>query len=536
MSYYLYKRDSSSKTPEGKWKKVYSPLDEGSKTTYKTVGTYKITKPTVINLGGNGTVDDASANGMAKRSENAVGIGGDDVDLITIKYRLEPNIAIPRGTFNYDEAKDFVTNLLLPLAVDQNGNRLSLDLACKQMRLVTVDAYCYGNVAKNIIVSALIDQLGIKGYSADECLTIAKQLVCICYAPKYSEHKNYTYNFYIKSLNDPMFGLNYHNEKYGDDFSPKNLGCGLIEQSGDTVNLYTENLSIENDHDITNTTRNKKWKLIVDNDDEYSLTAEAASICHAAALEYAILNSFANFNSQTYVPFNLSVVAEDCQSIINVFNNSTKGQQLIAENQQKIDDYIKQNTEVPFKDVLKELGITEKQILSGEKPINKFMRDYKGIVIYNGQYKKIVELGRCYLNNFAKKRIATKTDVVALEIVHESGFILNNGDLILCRESKNMFYSALYAKLFQGLNLENSIKFEVQTINGVKCLKLSDNYGSINTPHKKLSELQTDWKAYNNCDLTISPSEGQRVVVQNICTQFNIDKKNILTNTLTLSV
>ncbi|MBQ3502889.1 MAG: hypothetical protein IJA72_04430, partial [Clostridia bacterium] len=174
--------------------------------------------------------------------------------------------------------------------------------------------------------------------------------------------------------------------------------------------------------------------------------------------------------------------------------------------------------------------------LSGEKPINKFVRDYKGIVIYNGLYKKIVELGRMYLNNFAKKRIATKTDVVALEICHECGFILNNGDLVLCRESKNMFYNALYAKLFQGLDLENSIKFEVVTINGEKCLKLSDNYGSLNTPHTKLTDLQNDWKSYQNCDLTITPSESQKVVIQNICTQFDVNKKDVLTSTSNLSV
>ena len=142
-----------------------------------------------------------------------------------------------------------------------------------------------------------------------------------------------------------MFGLLYHNEKYGDDFTPRNTGCGLVELDGNTVNLYTEKISSENDHDITRTIRSKNWELNVDEDDAYSLTAETASICHAAVLEYSILNSFNNFNSQTYVPFDILEIESGCKSIVNVINRTSQGQKLIAENQQKIDDYIKQNTE-----------------------------------------------------------------------------------------------------------------------------------------------------------------------------------------------
>lgn len=524
MSYSIYKRDSSGAE---KWQELYSSPSKMSYETYKANGTYKVTKPTVLNLGGNGTVDDASANGMAKRTENAVGLNGGDVDIISIKYRLDPNLVISKGVFNDVEAKDIAQNLLLPLALDDNKKRLPLDIACKQMRLVTIDAYCYGNKVKDIIANALFYQLANAGYNHDECHAIVKQLVCICYAPMYSEFENLTYNFYIKSFNDHMFGLNYHYEKYGNDFSPKNIGCGLIERVDDTVSLYTEHISNGNDHDISKIKRNKKWKLDVD-ESEYSFTAEAASICHAAALEYAILNSVENFNSNTYVPFDLNVIAEDCKSIINVFNNSERGQKIYAQNEQKIKDYIQETTEVPFKQVLKELGISEKDIVAGNRPINSFIKNYKGIIIYSGLYKKIKDNAKFHINNFAKKRIATKENVVSLEICHESGFILNNGDLMPSENRAQTYYNSLYAKVFEGFNLQDSIKFEVVDICGKRHLMLSDNYGSHDTTFTKISDLRAEWKAYENCDLTVSPNKEQEIVIKNICTQFNIKEENIL--------
>ena len=532
MSYSIYKRDGTS---ENKWQELYSSQDNTSYNTYKALGTHKITKCTVLALGGNGTVDDSASNGMAKRTENAVGLSGGDVDLLTIKYRLDPNMTISRGTFNDVEAKDVAQNLLLPLALDKNNNRLPLDIACKNMRLVTIDAYCFGNEVKDMIVNALATQLRNCGYTDDECNTIVKQLVCICYAPKYSQYKNLTYNFYIKSLDDPMFGMNYHYEKFGTDFSPKNIGCGVIEQSDNTVSLYTEHISNENDHDINRIKRDKKWKLDVDQSN-YSFTAEAASICHASALEYAILNSIENFNSDTYVPFELNVVAEDCQSIINVFNNSEQGQKINAENERKIQEYIQLNTEVPFKQALKEAGVLEKDIIAGMRPINSFIRSHKGIIIYSGLYKKIKDNAKFYINSFAKKRIATKENVVSLEICHETGFILNNGDLMPANSKSLIYYNALYAKLFEGFDLKDSIKFEISSINGEKCLVISDNYGSDGAVFTKMADLQSNWKTYDNSALTISPTKEQKIVIKNICTQFNISEQNIIYATHNLTV
>lgn len=533
MSYSIYKRASHS---ENKWQELYAS-DDTQSISFKAIGTYKITKPTIFCLGGNGTIDDKLANGTAKMAENLIGLAGDEsVDLISIKYRQEPFMRVGRASFNDVEGRDIAKNIFLPQALDENGNRLSVEQACKNMRLINIFGFCYGNNVKNIITSELNRLLVNKGYTDAECGKILEQVYCVCYAPMKCYSQDTSQNFFIKSFNDLTFGMDYEKEKFGDDTTPVNIGCGVVERKGKTVNLYTEKVSTDDDHILSNLKRNEKWQLDVD---EYSFRGDIASICLASALEYGVLNSIENFNSPALVPVDLSVVEEDCQAIINVANQSKQGQEVDAENEQRIQDYVKEHTTVKFKDVLKELNIAERDIISGLAPIGSFINEYKGIVDYSGTtYNKALNTRYHFINHNAKKAVIDKRHIVALEIVTDFGIIFSDGDFTLAESKNKILNSALYHKLFMGRDLTGSIKFEVQIIDGEKCLVLSDNYGSYNDKdYHTASALEKDWKTtYADCDLTITPTPEQEIVIQNLCTNYCINPKNIVNLTSGVTV
>ena len=102
-----------------------------------------------------------------------------------------------------------------------------------------------------------------------------------------------------------MLGAGFYYEKFEYDYVPKNIGCGIVEQHEDSISLYVEKLSDDNDHYLDNLRRDKRWRLLPGSN-KYSFRGDIASICMAAALEYGILNSMENFNSKSHVPLNLN--------------------------------------------------------------------------------------------------------------------------------------------------------------------------------------------------------------------------------------
>lgn len=491
---------------------------------------YKISKPTIICLSGNSTIDTQSANGMAKMAENLIGVNNQDVDILTIVYRQNPNFKINCATFEDYEGKQIAENLLLPLVVNDKGDRLEYLEACKNVRNVNFFTFCFGNRVKDTIIYEFNYLLANKAYNKSECDQILKQIYCIGYAPMQNKDYNKSTNFYVKSFNDLMLGNSFYYEKFQDDYKPKNIGCGIIERNENTINLYTENLSPDDNHFLAIVNRDENWNLKYE---QVNFTAEVASQCMAYALAKGVLNSIINYFSNKLTEIDLNNIVEECQSIIDSANISKKGVEINKLNNKKIEEYIRANTVFKFKDVLKELDIKETDILSGLIPINSFIKDFKGIVDYSGTvYNAPSNIKTTYIYDKANYRMFDKQEIYALEICDKFGFVTSNGELALCPQRKDIINLSLYHKLFNGLDLTNSIKIEIENINGENYLILSDNYGCRNNTNIKTAKaLKKEWiELYDNCPLTITPSKKQRIAIKNFCTNYDISSNNIIYN------
>lgn len=492
---------------------------------------YSITKPIIFCFSGNMATDLASANGLAKMARNLIGLDNDQVDVLSISYQTTPS---KQGKFSEKEAKIFAQTLLN--LVTNKNKALDINLACKNMRMVNFLEFCYGSQAVFMITKTLQPMLNRVGYSKKQAELLLQQIFCVGYAPIPSSTTHST-NFYVKSLDDEKFGYSYSNEIFQEnDTSPKYLGTGKLVRNKQTINLYTEQLTSEVinifnyedvEHDLTLVNRTSTWKVQNAN---ATFKAEVASQCMAYALAIGVLNSTNNASSNLFTPLDLDKIYSACENIIESGNNSVLGKRDYQRYQDELEMYKAQNTVTKFYDFLEQRGITEQDIISGKHTINQILSDYLGKIDYSSTpYEKILQ-GQTYATNRAKKAVLPTDKVATLEICCNSGFILNNGDLIQDVRSTTL-NSSLYQKLFEGTDLTNSIKYNIiQTINGYS-LQLSDNYGSYYQQFNSIKDLINTWdKEYSNCELSIKPNREQKIVIQNICNSFNISHSNIQTS------
>ena len=157
---------------------------------------FRITKPTVICLPGNGSITTKQANGFCGMVERLMGMKTTDgqvsssykfVDLLGFYYSTDTE-KDTAGTFNSKETEEFIDRLLLPLCVNDRGERLSLDEACKNCSLVTFFSHCYGASVVNYLITGLNTKLAKLGYSKKEISLITGHFMNVSYSPYNDNH------------------------------------------------------------------------------------------------------------------------------------------------------------------------------------------------------------------------------------------------------------------------------------------------------------------------------------------------------------
>lgn len=149
---------------------------------------FKITKPIIICLPGNGVIDSKKANGFCKLIDGLVGASQHTskskdgaIDILGVSYGRDSH-AQTAGDINKQESSEFVSKLLMPLCVDKNNNRLKLDKVCANMTLITFCTHCYGATALVSIMKALSQQLAEVGFSKEDVKKIKSSLCQIAYS------------------------------------------------------------------------------------------------------------------------------------------------------------------------------------------------------------------------------------------------------------------------------------------------------------------------------------------------------------------
>lgn len=294
---------------------------------WKDLHNFKITRPTIIALSGNNCVDTDVACGFASIPAMMIN-PSDDIDIVTVAYKFEhPNVSV--ADFSVKEANEFAYKYLIPL-VSNKFKRLTIDEACKNIRLVTIFSYCYGNVVKCMIMDEFDYMLKQLGYDLEERTKICSQIVCVGFAPMQDQYIDKCTNFFIKSFDDSRFGEQFYHEKFGTNYHCGNIENGVIERYKNTINFYCEKLnkgiqkgySVERDnHNINLIRRNQFWDLYMtlatDN-------ADTASQCTAYALAMSCANSLENYNSNNFVAFDTDKLEQHCKMIIKDLNKEYK--------------------------------------------------------------------------------------------------------------------------------------------------------------------------------------------------------------------
>lgn len=171
------------------------------------IKSHKIKKPTIICFGGNFTINDKSANGMAKIAESLVG-DISEIDLISIKYTSEDN---KKGRLALNEELEIIDNLFIPLVLGKDEKPLPVEQAMGKLRNVNMFSYCFG--ARRVIPELeklFAFKLRVLGYSNKEIGSMLKQVFVAGYIG--GKNIDYMSTFLVKPIFDPHYGQEYFEE------------------------------------------------------------------------------------------------------------------------------------------------------------------------------------------------------------------------------------------------------------------------------------------------------------------------------------
>ena len=153
---------------------------------------FLITKPTIICLGGNKTIEPKNANNQASRNERLIGLKPSDnnsygtyqnVDIISFYYgKNKENSTV--GSMSVEDCNNLINQLFIPLFIDKKtSKRVSLTKACENFSQVIFSSFCYGAECVNDLMYDLQTKLLSIGYTQEEIFNIYSHSFHISYSP-----------------------------------------------------------------------------------------------------------------------------------------------------------------------------------------------------------------------------------------------------------------------------------------------------------------------------------------------------------------
>ncbi len=298
---------------------------------------YAPDKPVVVCIGGNGTVNENSANGMCKFVENYLQLlfkkNGMNhvynyVDIISAVYPTGENS--DKGKFDKDDIDKFVDEFLIKLVQDDKDELLPLNEACRKLSQVTFFTFCRGHMEVDKIMRAFYKELKVLGYSKEQINVLMMSTMEISFAPltygsvipavfvdtKQDEMLNTAWkNKETATQSDDLNGVAIKLERYGD---PLLSGVAVSEAIFDSIHIYSSRLrnDVEGDeHNLSLLSRDGGWNS------KYEPNADCVSQIIAWALSRAVENGLENKKSKKFVPkMDLEDLVEEFESIKNDFS------------------------------------------------------------------------------------------------------------------------------------------------------------------------------------------------------------------------
>lgn len=278
---------------------------EGSHWQNLNMHDFKISKPTIICLGGNRTITEKDANAVCKIAQHLL-LGTVEksrqeelmnaVDFIGVSYKNKPNCD---GNIGDDEITEIVDKLILPLCLN-DGNVLTVDAICKNLSRITFFSHCHGaretfKICKELN-KRLIRDFGLTGEDTDR---VFESMAQISYAS--NTIPSFTPNLEVFSGNDE------HDETVLSRECDFKNGHIVVEKDGtnEKIEKYFESVVVLTDK-ITDE-YNEHGLLVLDVDENGKTVSgnkngQVISNIVADALKNSVKNSFENMKSNNYVP------------------------------------------------------------------------------------------------------------------------------------------------------------------------------------------------------------------------------------------
>lgn len=334
---------------------------DGKNSSFRTVdpSKYFMEGVDVVVLGGNMTLteDHAEAEGVIVENflkllyEKMCNPKGEDLrkDIHILPFVYGTMSEGDTGMFTKDTINAIVNKLLLQKCVDKNGNRLTLDEACKGMSELVFFTYCHGAIELDKILYTLKKTLLEKGYSFDEVKQIFRSTGQVSFAPQrgsgaqipsitFNTKFDPTTNNYRNELlkNEGMFkkyeGIEFRYFPEGKFWSDvdQNFGENIAVYSNKFLNAFED----ENyEHLISYLKRDENWQVIARNhlgqssitdgrggEKRVSDNANATSQMMGWALSRLVENGLENYYSDKYVPrLPFTFLLHELKSIRNDF-------------------------------------------------------------------------------------------------------------------------------------------------------------------------------------------------------------------------
>ena len=291
-------------------------------------GTYRIDKPTVFCLSGNGTTSLRDANGFCKHAEGYLSLLNkrdgtpitDRVDIVGFKYAKKKE-DFESGGLTGDFIEDFVEKCMLPLFMDESGERLPLEQARQNMSRVSFFTYCAGAQELSHIMRKLNYELSALGYKKFERDLIGNSTINVSFAP-YDNTQNYVPTVRVLSIDDEMVGedvvliLSERERQELDgieirrDPVGKIYGTDMNLAPAGSINIITSSLvnastAKGDDHYSSIVARDANWDIIEFNRNGQAVrsgNADCVSQMMAWSLCRAVENSEENFYGDKYIP------------------------------------------------------------------------------------------------------------------------------------------------------------------------------------------------------------------------------------------
>lgn len=334
---------------------------DGENSKFRTVdpSKYSMDGVNVIVLGGNMTLSEEHAEAEGVIVENFLKLlydkmsspNGEDLrkDIHILPFVYGTLSEGDTGMFTKDTIDAIVNKLLLQKCVDKNGNRLTLDEACKGMSELVFFTYCHGAIELDKMLYTLKKTLLEKGYSYDEVKQIFRSTGQVSFAPQrgsgaqipsitFNTKFDPTTNNYRNELlkNEGMFkkyeGIEFRYFPEGKFWSnvDQYFGENIAVYSNKFLNAFDD----ENyEHLISFLKRDENWQVIARNhlgqstvnderggEKKISDNANATSQMMGWALSRLVENGLDNYYSDKYVPrLPFTFLLHELKSIRNDF-------------------------------------------------------------------------------------------------------------------------------------------------------------------------------------------------------------------------